>query len=59
MVLFRNFVKKLLAIGLFTSVITWIGAFLPGYAEELPGVNPVSALRRDPLWDAHDPYPAV
>ena len=35
----RARIKKLLAIGLFASVMTGIGDFLLGYADELPGVN--------------------
>ena len=35
----RARIRKLLAIGLFASVMTGIGDFLLGYAEELPGVN--------------------
>ena len=35
----RTRIKKLLMIGLFASVMTGIGDFLLGYAEELPGVN--------------------
>ena len=35
----RARIRKLLAIGLFASVITGIGDFLLGYADELPGVN--------------------
>ena len=35
----RARIRKLLAIGLFASVITGIGDFLLGYAEELPGVS--------------------
>ena len=35
----RARIKKLLTIGLFASIMTGIGDFLLGYAEELPGVN--------------------
>lgn len=35
----RARIKKLLAIGLFASILTGIGDFLLGYADELPGVN--------------------
>ena len=35
----RARIKKLLAIGLFASVMTGIGDFLLGYADEQPGVN--------------------
>ena len=35
----RARIRKLLAIGLFASVMTGIGDFLLGYADELPGVN--------------------
>ena len=35
----RARIKKLLAIGLFASVMTVIGDFLLGYADEQPGVN--------------------
>ena len=35
----RARIRKLLAIGLFASVMTGIGDFLLGYADEQPGVN--------------------
>ena len=35
----RARIRKLLAIGLLASIMTGIGDFLLGYAEELPGVN--------------------
>ena len=35
----RARIKKLLAIGLAASIMTGVGDFLLGYAEELPGVN--------------------
>ena len=35
----RARIKKLLTIGLFASILTGIGDFLLGYADELPGVN--------------------
>ena len=33
----RARIKKLLSIGLFASILTGIGDFLLGYAEEIPG----------------------
>ena len=40
----RARIKKLLAIGLFASVMTGIGDFLLGYADEQPGVNFASSV---------------
>ncbi len=40
----RARIKKLLSIGLFASILTGIGDFLLGYAEEIPGVNFASSV---------------
>lgn len=40
----RARIKKLLSIGLFASILTGIGDFLLGYAEEIPGGNFASSV---------------
>ena len=44
----RARIKKLLSIGLFASILTGIGDFLLGYAEEIPGGNFASGVMAGP-----------